>query len=107
MRDFIHVTDVAVVNALAIERPASDGVIEAINVCSGDPHTVGELATELASACDGPEPKIVGGARPADVRHVVADPTKATELLGFTAQVGFVAGVADFAHAPLREPARL
>ncbi|REH41750.1 dTDP-L-rhamnose 4-epimerase [Kutzneria buriramensis] len=104
MRDFVHVTDVALVNALAVEQPTADGVLEPINVCSGDPHTVGELATELSAACDGPSPRVVGGARPADVRHVVADPSKAADLLGFTAQVPFSAGVADFATAPLRDP---
>jgi dTDP-L-rhamnose 4-epimerase len=107
MRDFVHVTDVALINALAAEQPAPDGVLEALNVCSGDPHTVGELAVELAAACDGPAPRIVGGARPADVRHVVADPAKALELLGFRARVEFADGVADFATAPLRDPVRL
>jgi dTDP-L-rhamnose 4-epimerase len=106
MRDFVHVTDVALINALAAEQPAPDGVLEPLNVCSGDPHTVGELAAELASACGGPPPRIIGGARPADVRHVVADPAKAAELLGFKARVGFSAGVADFAKAPLRDPVR-
>lgn len=104
-RDFVHVTDVARINALAIEQAGPDGELEALNVCSGDPHTVGELATELARACDGPAPRIVGGARPADVRHVVADSAKATRLLGFRAQVGFADGVTAFATAPLRAPA--
>ena len=31
-----------------------------------------------------PSPVVVGGARPGDVRHVVADPARATALLGFT-----------------------
>jgi dTDP-L-rhamnose 4-epimerase len=107
MRDFVHVTDVAMINAMAVEQPAPAGTLEALNVCSGQPHTVGELATQLAVACDGPPPRVVGGARPADVRHVVADPARAAELLGFRARVGFAAGVTEFAHAPLREPVRL
>ena len=48
-RDFVHVTDVA-----RGERrwhcgtePAA-GTLTPVNVCSGEPHTVGELATELA-----------------------------------------------------------
>ena len=73
-RDFVHVTDVALINALAAETEAAAGMLVPVNVCSGVPHTVGELAVELAKACDGPAPKIVGGARPTDVRHVVADP---------------------------------
>ena len=105
LRDFVHVTDVARANVLAMQAPAVDGMLTPINVCSGEPHTVGELAAELAKACDGPEPKIVGGARAADVRHVVADPSRARQILGFRATTRFADGVAAFAHAPLREPA--
>jgi dTDP-L-rhamnose 4-epimerase len=104
-RDFVHVTDVALINALAAETEAPAATLVPVNVCSGVPHTVGELATELAKACHGPAPKIAGGARPTDVRHVVADPARARELLGFTARVGFAEGIAAFATDPLRESA--
>jgi dTDP-L-rhamnose 4-epimerase len=102
-RDFVHVTDVAAANALALGTDA-DG-FEALNVCSGEPHTVGDLARELAELMGGPAPVVVGGARPGDVRHVVADPARARTRLGFTAAVGFAEGVAAFATDPLREPA--
>ena len=102
-RDFVHVTDVAAANALALTTDAAG--FEAVNVCSGEPHTVGELARELADQMGGPAPVVVGGARPGDVRHVVADPARARERLGFTAAVGFAEGVAAFATEPLREPA--
>lgn len=104
-RDFVHVTDVAAANVRALETPGEEGTLTPINVCSGTPHTVGELATELARACNGPAPKVVGGTRPGDVRHVVADPSAAREKLGFTARVTFEQGIADFAKAPLRAPA--
>jgi dTDP-L-rhamnose 4-epimerase len=106
-RDFVHVTDVALANALAVETQAPLGSLVPVNICSGVPHTVGELATELAKACGGPSPKVVGGTRPGDVRHVVADPRAARERLGFTAQTTFEQGVAEFATAPLRAPAAL
>lgn len=91
-------------NVLALRTEGTPGDIVPVNVCSGQPHTVGELATELARACDGPTPVVAGGARPADVRHVVADPARAERLLGFKAQTGFAEGIADFARAELREP---
>jgi len=106
-RDFVHVTDVALANALATETWAPEGTLVPLNICSGTPHTVGDLATELAKSCDGPQPKVVGGTRPGDVRHVVADPTAARQKLGFTAKTTFEAGIADFAAAPLRAPAAL
>ncbi|MFI5486104.1 NAD-dependent epimerase/dehydratase family protein [Micromonospora echinaurantiaca] len=105
-RDFVHVTDVARANLLALATAPPES-LAAVNVCSGEPRSVGELAATLAAAMGGPAPTVVGGARPADVRHVVADPTRAADLLGFTAQVRFADGVAAFATDPLREPAAL
>jgi dTDP-L-rhamnose 4-epimerase len=104
-RDFVHVTDVAAANALALSADTADGTLTALNICSGEPHTIGDLATELSRATHGPTPEIVGGARPADVRHVVADPAKAKAVLGFKANVQFTEGVTDFAHSPQRQPA--
>jgi dTDP-L-rhamnose 4-epimerase len=103
-RDFVHVTDVARANLLALDAPPPDG-FTAVNVCSGQPHTVGELAEALARAMAGPAPVVVGGARPGDVRHVVAAPDLAARVLGFRAAVRFTDGVADFATAVLRAPA--
>ncbi len=102
-RDFVHVSDVAAANLLALTTPRPG--FTPVNVCSGEPHTVGELATELARAIAGPAPVVVGGARAGDVRHVTADPARATALLGFTAGVRFADGVRAFATDPLRAPA--
>lgn len=103
-RDFVHVSDVARANALALAARPPFGRCEPVNICSGQPHTVGELATALADAMGGPAPQIVGGARPGDVRHVTADPTRAAELLGYRARVSFTEGITRFATDPLRAP---
>jgi dTDP-L-rhamnose 4-epimerase len=104
-RDFVHVQDVAQANLLALERLPEEGTLEPVNICSGEPHAVGELAAELVRARGGPRPEIVGGARPGDVRHIVADPRKARRMLGFSARIGFAEGIAAFADSPLRPPA--
>jgi dTDP-L-rhamnose 4-epimerase len=104
-RDFVHVSDVALANVLALH--ADQPGFDALNVCSGEPHTVGELAAELAEVTGGPAPVTSGGARPGDVRHVVADPAKAMRLLGFRATTSFADGVREFAGAPLRAPAQV
>ena len=101
-RDFVHVSDVARANALALAAEPPVGRCEPVNVCSGHPHTVGDLAVELARAMGGPAPEIVGGARPGDVRHVTADPARATKLLGYRARVSFAEGITRFATDPLR-----
>ncbi len=98
-RDFVHVSDVARANVAALE--AAPG-FRAYNVASGHPASVGEMATALAGAVGGPRPVVTGEFRLGDVRHVVASPARAAQELGFTARIGLDAGVADFAHSPLR-----
>jgi len=53
----------------------------------------------------GIEPVVTGEYRLGDVRHIVASPEGAARDLGFRAQTRFAAGMAEFATAPLREPA--
>ena len=99
-RDFIHVRDVAHANILALR--ADPPVGGALNVATGSPRTVGDMAAELARAMDGPAPEVTGRWRGGDVRHVYASTGRARETLGFQAQVGFAEGMAEFARAPLR-----
>ncbi len=101
LRDFVHVDDVARANVAALTAVAAyDG---ALNVASGEPHTVGDLATELARDRR-VDPEVVGGGRLGDVRHVVASPERAAAHLGFSAEVTFAEGMARFATEALREP---
>jgi dTDP-L-rhamnose 4-epimerase len=100
MRDFVHVTDVARANALALQRTEPGTVVA--NVCSGEPHSIGDLAHTLAAAYGGPDPVVTGEFRLGDVRHVVACADHAAEVLGFRARIGFDDGVSGFAHEPLR-----
>jgi dTDP-L-rhamnose 4-epimerase len=66
---------------------------------------VGEMASALAVAFGGIEPVVTGDYRLGDVRHIVASPATAARDLGFRAQTRFAEGIAEFAQAPLREPA--
>lgn len=100
-RDFVHVADVSAANVAALVAP--DPFVGACNVASGVPHTVGELASVLAAAMDGPAPVVTGGYRLGDVRHVTASPALAADRLGFRAAVAFEDGIRAFATAPLRE----
>jgi dTDP-L-rhamnose 4-epimerase len=88
--------------------PAEAGGVRCYNVASGEPHTVGEMAAALAAAFGGGlEPVVTGEYRLGDVRHVVASPAAAAADLGFRAQTRFADGMAEFAHAPLRQAALL
>jgi dTDP-L-rhamnose 4-epimerase len=87
-RDFVHVRDVARANvaALTVDEP----VPGPLNVASGRPRTVIDLA---CAVCEGTgiTPKVVGGGRLGDVRHVVASPERAATRLGFRAIEPFTA----------------
>ena len=101
MRDFVHVDDVAAANVAAVGRIGSDRFLAA-NVCSGQPISIREVAQQLSRASGGPAPEVTGQYRSGDVRHIVADPARARDVLGFTATIGPEAGLRAFATAPLR-----
>jgi dTDP-L-rhamnose 4-epimerase len=107
-RDFVHVDDVARATALAVL--ADEPVDEALNVASGEPRTVLELASAMAAAfgvASGAPlaPVVVGGGRPGDVRHIMASPVRARERLGFRAERSFADGVAELVHVRASEAA--
>ncbi|MFI7641692.1 NAD-dependent epimerase/dehydratase family protein [Nonomuraea sp. NPDC049400] len=97
LRDFVHVRDVARANLAAMAAPARPGELRAWNIASGTPHTVGEMACALAAERAGPSPQVTGNYRLGDVRHIVASPERAETELGFRAEIGFDAGMKEFA----------
>jgi dTDP-L-rhamnose 4-epimerase len=101
MRDFVHVDDVAVANVAA--AVTDRGGFTAANVCSGQPISILEVATTLCEARDSAvSPVVTGQYRSGDVRHIVASPERASEVLGFRATVDPSHGLREFAFAPLR-----
>ncbi|WP_346105473.1 NAD-dependent epimerase/dehydratase family protein [Nonomuraea maheshkhaliensis] len=100
-RDFVHVRDVARANLAAMSATVSAtvpaGELRAWNVASGTPHTVGDMAAALAAERGGPDPVVTGAYRLGDVRHIVASAARARTELGFHAEIGFEAGVKEFA----------
>ncbi len=100
MRDFVHVDDVAAANVAATQW--GEG-FTAVNVCSGQPISISEVAAALCDARGASlSPVVTGQYRSGDVRHIVADPARAAEVLGFRAAVAPRDGLREFAFAPLR-----
>ncbi|MCV7312257.1 NAD-dependent epimerase/dehydratase family protein [Mycobacterium paraffinicum] len=100
MRDFVHVDDVAAANLAATQE--IDG-FTAVNVCSGRPISIQQVAGALCDARGASlSPVITGQYRSGDVRHIVADPSRAAEVLGFRAAIDPAEGLREFAFAPLR-----
>jgi dTDP-L-rhamnose 4-epimerase len=100
MRDFVHVDDIAAANVAAVD--ANLAGFSAFNVCSGRPISILEMATELCETRGDVLPLVTGQYRSGDVRHIVADSTRAAEVLGFRAAVDPRDGLREFAYAPLR-----
>ncbi|MEE3063739.1 MAG: NAD-dependent epimerase/dehydratase family protein [Actinomycetota bacterium] len=100
MRDFVHVDDVAAANLAAT---ADREGFTAVNVCSGRPISILDVATAICEARDeAVSPVVTGQYRSGDVRHIVADPARAAEVLGFRAAIDPREGLREFAFAPLR-----
>ena len=103
MRDFVHVDDVAAANVAATLLASQRDGFAAFNVCSGQPISILEVATALCDARDGAlSPVVTGQYRSGDVRHIVADPARAAEVLNFRAKISPREGLGQFAFAPLR-----
>ncbi|MFI9722723.1 NAD-dependent epimerase/dehydratase family protein [Streptomyces sp. NPDC052396] len=106
-RDFVHVSDVALANVVALEALGSRdaGGFGAYNCGSDVPHTIGEMARSLSAAYGGPEPVVTGEFRLGDVRHITATSRRLREEFGWRPRVGFAQGMAEFARAPQRDVA--
>ena len=82
MRDFVSVHDIVQANLLAMENSAADG--RAVNIGSGQPAAISEVATELERALDVNMPlEVTEKYRAGDIRHCFSDITTAKELLGY------------------------
>lgn len=94
-RDFVHVRDIAAATVTACESGRAG--IEAYNVGSGTPRTVGEMATALALALNGETPIVTGRYRLGDVRHITADSSRLRRDLGWRPMVDFEKGMIELA----------
>jgi len=94
MRDFVSVHDIVQANLLAMETSSADGL--ALNIGSGEPITIRDIATELASALDREAPpEITDKYRAGDIRHCFADITAAALVLGYKPRVRLPGGLRE------------
>lgn len=93
-RDFVHVSDIVQANLLAIETNKAD--YQAMNVGTGRATSVKEIAELLAKGLDKDiDPIIVGKYREGDIRHCIADISKAKDLLGYAPKVTLETGLTE------------
>lgn len=105
LRDYIHVSDLAAahVAALTVDLPA--GAFEAVNVGTGQGRSVKEVVEAVGGALGRPVPHSLGARRAGDPPSLVADPGKAKELLGWTAQRSSLDQIVEDALRWERSPA--
>jgi UDP-glucose 4-epimerase len=94
-RDFTYVRNVVLANCLAAESQLAVG--EAINVACGRQHSlldIVELLTRIVGQADGRSVKWHSvESRAGDVRHTLADISKAQRMLGYRPEVRFEEGL--------------
>lgn len=95
VRDFVHVRDIAAATVTAVER-ALPGFAP-LNIASGRPVTIWEVASIMSKALGGPDPIVTGQYRLTDVRHLIADPERARHALNFTPRIMPTQGLAAYA----------
>ena len=96
-RDFVHVRDVARLTGAALDNPATDG--QTINVGSGVGTSVMEVAEVLtAQDSSSPDLSVSGDFRLGDIRHNVADLSRARQLCGFEPETTFADGMRELAQ---------
>ena len=94
MRDFVSVHDIARANMLAMENSGADG--RALNIGSGQPVTIREVADELQRALGLTLPlEITGKYRAGDIRHCFGEISLATQLLGYQPKTRLKEGIEE------------
>lgn len=93
VRDYLHVEDVA----SAIWRVAASDVGGAVNIASGQPVTIADIATRVGRLVGKPELVRLGAIpyRPGEPMRILGDATILRERLGWTARYDLDRGLAD------------
>jgi dTDP-L-rhamnose 4-epimerase len=93
-RDFVHVSDIVQANLRALDTDRAD--YQALNVGTGRPTSVRTVCDLLAKGLGlDLEPEIVAKYREGDIRHCVADISKAKALLGYEPRVSLEQGIPE------------
>jgi UDP-glucose 4-epimerase len=86
MRDYIHVVDLAIGHVKTLDKLAQGAGLHTYNLGTGNGNSVLEMVHAFEKACGKPIAYQIVDRRPGDIAKCYADPTKAREELGWTAQ---------------------
>ncbi len=83
LRDYIHIVDLAEAHVRALEFLRSGGESGALNLGTGQGHSVREVIAAVARVSNAPVPTLDSARRAGDPPVLVADPQRAAQLLGW------------------------
>ena len=86
VRDYIHVVDLALAHLKAIKYTEKLQGIDYINVGTGNGYSVLDIVKAFGDEWGTPINYRIADRRPGDIAECYADPTKAKEVLGWTAE---------------------
>lgn len=88
VRDYIHVTDLARGHVQSVKALLETGQCHTVNLGTGIGYSVLDMLHAYERAAGKPLPHKIAPRRPGDVASVYANPEKARDILGFTADLG-------------------
>jgi len=97
IRDYIHIADLADAHVKALEYLARGGESRALNLGTGQGHTVREVIAAVAKVCGNPVPARDAPRRAGDPPALVADPTQAMGLLKWKPRCSDLATIVESA----------
>ena len=86
VRDYIHVVDLALAHIKAIEYTERVKGIDYFNIGTGNGYSVLEIVRAFGDVWGSPINYKIAKRRPGDIAECYADPTKAREVLGWSAE---------------------
>lgn len=86
VRDYIHVTDLAIGHVKSIEKLDEIEGVNTYNLGTGKGYSVFEMVTAFSEVCKKTIPYVVKARRPGDIATCYADPGLAKEELRFSAE---------------------
>ena len=97
LRDYIHVTDLADAHVMALERLLEGGEPSALNLGTGEGVSIRQVISAVESITGKSVPHRIGPRREGDPPALVADPSRAREILGWKARTSDIGSIVETA----------
>ena len=97
LRDYIHVTDLADAHVMALERLLEGGEPSALNLGTGEGVSIRQVISAVERVTGKSVPHRIGPRREGDPPALVADPSRAQDILGWKARTSDIGSIVETA----------